>query len=143
MIGTVGEVQRMDTTVISETVALAARLQGLTRTLGGQVLVSESTMRHISAIERFHYRMVGTFKAYHHTESIAVADFFDSDSLEIWEHKRASRRDFERAVYLHQSGQLEESRNAFESHLENFPADPVATYYLKQIEGTRAELPTG
>lgn len=53
MLGTVGEVERMDGTVISDAVNLAARLEGQTRVLGADIIVSAATRDALIRPERY------------------------------------------------------------------------------------------
>jgi len=133
MLGTIGEPQRMDSTVISDAVNLASRLQGLTRQLGGQVLVSEATLHQLANPDNFHFRNLGVFKVYNRQETVAVTEFFDSESQELWERKRQTRRNFERAVNLYQLNQTAQAKEAFLAHLTIFPDDLAAQYYLDRL----------
>ena len=56
MLGTVGTADRMDTTVIGDTVNLASRLEGLTREYRVKVLVSEFTYKTLGDSDRFNFR---------------------------------------------------------------------------------------
>ena len=45
MLGTLGELDRMEGSVISDAVNLASRLEGLTKLYGSKVIISEHTYR--------------------------------------------------------------------------------------------------
>lgn len=135
MLGTIGEPERIDGTVLSDAVNLASRLQGLTRALGGHLLVTEASLRHIPAIEDFQFRMLGSFKVYNRSETVSVVEFFDSEEGESWKLKRATRRDFERAVYYYQSNQLHQALKAFLAIRKTAPGDKACEYYIERLSG--------
>jgi class 3 adenylate cyclase len=48
MLGVIGEVERLQGTVISDAVNLAARLDQLTRTFDSAIIISEQTLQHLN-----------------------------------------------------------------------------------------------
>lgn len=58
MLGTVGGPNRMDSTVISDAVNLAARTESLTKAYGAQVLLTENTYRQLNNLNRYTIRRI-------------------------------------------------------------------------------------
>jgi two-component system sensor histidine kinase ChiS len=59
IIGTVGALEQMEGTVISDVVNLASRLEGLTKVLGAQVLISEAIFDSLTQEKKYDSRYLG------------------------------------------------------------------------------------
>jgi adenylate cyclase len=62
MLGTIGENMRMDSTVISDTVNTASRMETLTKELKCDILISQATVDTLVDKKRFSIELVGEFK---------------------------------------------------------------------------------
>jgi adenylate cyclase len=133
MLGTIGEAQRMDGTVISDAVNLSARLQNLTRQFDNRILISGEAYEHAMAPEGFYVRNIGSFKVKGRLESVDVIEIINADPPAIWKQKRSTRRDFEKALYYHRQGRTAEARQLFLSCREKAPDDPALRWWLAQL----------
>lgn len=79
MLGTIGENRRMDSTVISDTVNTASRLETLTKTVHCDILVSEQTIKKLHRPKLFEYSSAGHFAIRGKREDIEVFTLDDGN----------------------------------------------------------------
>ena len=95
MMGTIGEAERFEATVISDAVNLTARLESLTKQLGCSVLISEDVYATLDAELRAHTRCLGTFVVKGKAQPVTLFEVFASDSEALRETKLQTRDRFE------------------------------------------------
>ena len=132
MLGTIGETERIDTTVISDSVNLASRVEGMTKQLGVIALITEHTYSAMSEEDRgqFHFRRLHCMQVKGKEERVfayEILDCYPSDKIEKY---MASLESFNDAMAFYNEGKFEQARPYFEKVLSVNPDDAAARYYL-------------
>jgi class 3 adenylate cyclase len=77
MLGTVGGNKRMDSTVISDAVNLASRIEGKTKEYEVALLISEDTYNQLGDPDRYAIRMIDRVRVRGKTKPVALYEVFE------------------------------------------------------------------
>lgn len=131
IMGTVGSYQRMDTTVIGDTVNTASRLEGLTKRYHAPVLVSDSVIDRLVDPGRFTLREVGRVRLKGKHQPITVAEVIDARGATADELK-ATATLFADALDAWYSGRFGDAATRFAKAALAAPTDRLAEQYRMQ-----------
>lgn len=132
ILGTIGELERMEGTVISDAVNLAARLEGLTKYYGTSLLLTDSTFDKLDPSHNYHYRKLDKVKVKGKEQFVVIVEIYDVDTKEIIALKEKSAGEFEEALKKYEEKKFGEAKAIFQSILNHFPDDITSEMYLER-----------
>jgi|GEM_PF-309816 len=132
MLGTIGEHRRMDTTVISDAVNLASRMEGLTKRYGAGLLISEQTFNQLADPNQYHIRFVDKVRVKGKRTAVGVYEVFDGDDGETIHFKDETKSAFEEGVSHYYKQEFQVAQSQMAQVLARNSQDKVALLYMQR-----------
>ena len=130
MLGTVGGQSRMDSTVISDAVNLASRVENLTKEYGVSMLITQNTFIELNDI--YDLRLIDRVTVKGKSQMVTVYEVFAADPPELRQKKLETKTLFEQALVLYNSDRCVEATRFFSGCLQINPTDNVAQIYMQR-----------
>lgn len=134
MLGMIGHQNRMEGTVISDAVNIAARLENLTKEYGVPLLISEHTLYGLADPGRFDIRYLGRVRVRGKTRAESIYEVFNHDEAAVRQCKLDSAAEFDEAICYFQLKQIDRAHAMFSQIAQKNPADAPVSVYLSRCE---------
>ena len=133
MLGTLGESDRMEGSVISDAVNLAARLEGLTKLYKTPLLLSEETFLKIGD-SIFDTRLIDKVAVKGKENPVMVYEVLNGEYTDLRDAKISTLPKFKKGFELYQNQQFKNALEFFKTCIEKVPEDGVAELYIERCE---------
>jgi class 3 adenylate cyclase/HAMP domain-containing protein len=134
MLGTLGEDQRMDGSVISDAVNLSSRLEGLTKYYGASILTTDATLRRVEGSASFRARLIDRVSVKGRSQPVNIVEILDGDTEERIEQKLRTKPDFIKALALYHDRDFRSAFSSFHELGLRDPKDGVFAIYAERCE---------
>ncbi len=132
MLGVIGSLERLQGTVVADAVNTASRIEGLTKTYGSSITISEQIMAHLNNPHDYNHRFVDKVLVKGKDTPVSVYEIFDGDSETVVQLKKETKTNFEEGLCLYYDRKFAEASVKFNQVLEKNPEDKAARIYLKR-----------
>ncbi len=133
ILGTVGEAERMNSTVIADAVNLASRLEAATKYYGVGIIVSEKTLEKLPNTSEFKTRLLDKVQVKGKLESVIIHHVFDADADNVYEWREQDFVQWQAAMQLYFNQQFQAALAIFQTLLLQYPFDYPTQLYIERI----------
>ncbi|MEO0532407.1 MAG: AAA family ATPase [Cyanobacteria bacterium P01_A01_bin.123] len=132
MLGTVGGLNRMDGTVISDAVNLSARMEGLTKFYGVPLLITDNTFMSLKSYSQYYFRIIDRVKVKGKSKAVTVYEIFNHDEPALRDAKMRTKMMFEEGILLYNNQQFNQAYRCFDECFSYNPDDHIALNYAQR-----------
>ena len=134
MIGTVGGLNRMEGTVISDAVNLASGLETLTKNYGVSILISENTINNLCDVSKYSIRFIDRVTVKGKIQPQSIYEVFDNDPDQVKKLKIESKDLFEEALAHYHYKKIDKAKILLEKCIQINSDDKPAKVYLDRCD---------
>lgn len=130
VLGTIGSDDRMDTTVIGDTVNVAQRIESLSSYFDADVLASENTLLLANQKQQYEYRLLDHVRFKGKSVDVPIVELLAHLPDEIKAQKLQVAEAITVGINLRDSGNIESALTHFENMRAQFPNDAALHHHI-------------
>ena len=132
IIGTVGSDDRMDTTVLGDSVNIAFRLEALAPKYNTDIVISAQTLHQAESEGLFEYRLLDWVRVKGRKTPIEIYEVIDHQDINLRRLKLANAKLIEQGLSYRKEQKWQLAIQHFQQALKINPEDTLATHHLEQ-----------
>jgi class 3 adenylate cyclase len=136
IMGIIGDDQRRDATLISDTVNTAARIESTTKQFGVKILISGDSKRKMQNSEKYYFRRIGDIHVKGKLVPVDIYECINADSAEQIDQKLKTSQLFKEAFEMMNSNSNQKASKKLQEILLKNPDDTVSKALLSMSEST-------
>ncbi|MDC6365123.1 MULTISPECIES: ATP-binding protein [Flavobacteriaceae] len=134
IMGIIGDSKRNDPAVIADTVNSAARVEGVTKHFGANIIISEDSLNLITDPRGFNFRYLGKVRVKGKQKAIEIYECIDGDSIGSISLKLETKKLYDEGIEHFFNGNFNDASTNFEGVLYKNPSDSVVKYFNEKAK---------